>query len=129
MYRSQVSAATTQNATETTKTTATTPFTVPQGVSRISAVGLQVSSDGLTTLEDTTAILELESSDASVWDGTQQFCIQGIGTCVTSGAGYLPMQLVPTNIRVSPGSHIYPSVTFNSPLTVNPLWRCQLVFE
>lgn len=129
MYRSQVSALTAQNSTETVKTTISTPFTVPQGCNRISAVGVQISSDGMTTLEETTALLELECNDASVWDGTQQFCVQGFGTALTSGAAVAPMQLVPAAIRVSPGSHIYASMTFNSALTINPSWRCQLVFE
>ena len=127
-FKSMVSTLTAQNATETTKTLIDT-LTVPQGVSRLVAVGTQISSAGITTLEDLTHIGELESDDMSPWGGTQQFCFGGVNTGVTSGVAALPMQLQPTNIPVTPGSHIKCSTTFNKALTINPSMRFQLVFE
>lgn len=127
-YKSIVSTLTAQNATETTKTLVDT-ITVPQGVSRLSLVGTQVSAAGLTTLEDITHILELESDDMAPWGGTQQFLGLGVGTLVTSGVAAANPYLHPTNIPVTGGSHIKCSVTFNKAQTINPSTRVQLVFE
>ena len=127
-YKAMVTTLTAQNATETTKTLIDT-VTVPQGVSVLSAVGVQVSSAGITTLEDLTGIVELESDDMSPWGGTQQFCFGGVNTCVTSGVSAMPVQLMPTKIPVTPGSHIKFSTTFNKALTINPSCRGQLIFE
>lgn len=128
MYKSVVSTLTAQNATETTKTLVDT-VTVPQGVKRLVGIGTQVSSGGLTTLEDLTHILEVESDDSAPWGGTQAFLGLGVGTCVTSGAAALQPYLHPCEIPVSPGSHLKLSVTFNKALTINPSTRCQLVYE
>lgn len=128
MYKSIVSSLTAQNATETTKTLVDT-ITVPQGVRNLVGVGSQVSSAGLTTLEDLSAILELESDDMSPWGGTQQFLVFGCNTVVTSGVAALQPYVHPTNIPVTAGSHIKCSMTFNKALTVNPSCRAQLVFE
>ena len=127
-YKAMVSSLTAQNATETTKTLIDT-VTVPQGVRELSAVAVQISSAGITTLEDLSGILELESDDMSPWAGTQQFCFSGVNTCVTSGVAALPLQLIPCKIAVTPGSHIKCSTTFNKALTINPSCRIQLIFE
>lgn len=127
-FKSMVSALTAQNATETTKTLIDT-LTVPQGVSRLVGIGVQVSSAGITTLEDLTGILELESDDMSPWGGTQAFCFGGVNTGVTSGVSALPLQVQPVNIPVTPSSHIKCSTTFNKALTINPSIRVQAVFE
>lgn len=127
MYASIVSTLTAQDATETNKTLVDT-ITVPQDVSRVSAVGSQVSASGITTLEDTTHIIELESNDMRPWGGTQQFLGQGVGTSI-DGSAYLNPYMHPTNIQVKPGGHIKVSVTFNKAQTINPSTRVQLVFE
>lgn len=128
-FKSSVSTLTAQNATETTKTLVDT-LTVPQNVKAIVGIGTQISIAGLTTLEDLTHILELESDDMSPWGGTQQFCMGGaVNTVVTSGVSALPMQLQPCHIPVTPGSHVKASVTFNKALTVNPSMRVQVVYE
>lgn len=128
MYKSIVSTLTAQNATETTKTLVDT-ITVPQGVKNLVAVGAQVSSAGTTTLEDQTAILELESDDMSPWGGTQQFLVFGSATCVTTASTFVNPYMHPTTIPVTAGSHIKCSMTFNKAQTVNPSSRVQLVFE
>ena len=127
-YKSMVSILTAQNATETTKTLVDT-LTVPQGVSRLVGVAGQVSTAGLTTLEDVTAILELESDDMSPWGGTQQFLLNGIVTATTSGAVALNPYVHPTDIKVTGGAHIKVSATFNKAVTINPSVRAQLIFE
>ena len=128
MFKSIVSTLTAQNATETTKTLVDT-ITVPQGVKALVAVATQVSAAGLTTLEDISHILELESDDMSPWGGTQQFLGLGVGTVVTSGVAAVNVSLQPTNIPVTAGSHIKCSVTYNKAQTINPSTRVQLVFE
>ncbi len=128
MYKSVVGSLTAQDATETTKTLSTTQ-TVPQGVKKLIGVGSQVSSAGLTTLEDLTHIIELESDDMSPWGGTQAFLGLGVATLVTSGVAALHPYLHPTDIPVTPGSHIKASVTFNKALTINPSTRIQMVYE
>lgn len=127
-FKAQVGDLTAQNATETTKTLSNT-FTVPQGVKALVGVGTQVASAGLTTLEDITHILELESDDMSPWSGTQQFIGFGCNTVVTSGVAALNPYIHPTNIPVTPGSHIKASITFNKALTVNPSTRVQMIYE
>lgn len=128
MYKSMVSTLTAQNATETTKTLVDT-LTVPQGVKALVGVGAQVSTAGMTTLEDVTAILELESDDMAPWGGTQQFLVNGMQTATTSGAVGLNPYIHPTNIPVTPGAHIKCSMTYNKAQTVNPSSRVQLIFE
>lgn len=128
MYKSMISSLTAAEATETTKKLVDT-LTVPQGVRSLVGVGAQVSTAGLTTLEDVTGIIELESDDMSPWGGTQQFLLNGMQTVVTSGAVALAPYIHPTNIPVTAGSHIKISVTFNKAQTVNPSVRAQLVFE
>jgi hypothetical protein len=128
MYKSMVSVLTAQNATETTKTLVDT-LVVPQGVKALVGVGSQISPAGLTSLEDTSYILELESDDMSPWGGTQQFLGLALQTVVTSGAVALNPYIHPVNIPVTAGAHIKVSATFNKAQTVNPSVRAQLVFE
>lgn len=128
MYKSMVSVLTAQNATETTKTLVDT-ITVPQGVKALVGVGSQVSAAGLTTLEDISHIIELESDDMSPWGGTQQFLGLGVATVVTSGVAAAQPYIHPTNIPVTAGSHIKVSATYNKAQTINPSTRVQLVFE
>lgn len=128
MYKSMVSVLTAQNATETTKTLIDT-LTVPQGVKALIGVGYQISPAGLTTLEDVTGILELESDDMAPWGGTQQFLMGSVLTGVTSGVAAVAPYIHPTNIPVTAGSHIKCSATYNKAQTINPSTRVQLVFE
>lgn len=128
MYKSMVSLLTAQNATETTKTLMDT-ITVPQGVKHLVGVGYQISPSGLTTLEDVTGILELESDDMAPWGGTQQFLMNGMQTVVTSGAVVVAPYIHPTMIPVTAGAHIKISATYNKAQTINPSTRAQLVFE
>lgn len=128
MYKSIVSTATAQNATETTKTLIDT-ITVPQGVKNLVGVGGMVSGAGTTTLEGLAYIIELESDDMAPWGGTQQFL--GTGVVNGNGAGWVALNpyLHPTMIPVTAGAHIKVSTTFGLALTVNPTMRVQLVFE
>lgn len=127
-YKSMVSTLTAQNATETTKTLIDT-LTVPQGVKSLIGVGAQINGAGTTTLEGLGFILELESDDMSPWGGTQQF----LGNAIANGNGagwvYGNPYIHPTNIPVTPGSHIKVSATFDLAQTINPSVRAQLVFE
>jgi len=117
-----------QNATETVKTLIDS-VNVPQGVKALVGVGAQISVAGLTTLEDVTGIIELESDDMAPWSGTQAFLLGGITTALTSGAITANPYLHPTNIPVTPGAKIKFSTTFNKAQTINPSVRGQLVFE
>ncbi len=113
---------TAQNATETTKTLIDT-YTVPQGVTKLVEVGMQINIPGCTTLEAVSAILELECDDSSTWGGTQQFVSDSI-VPLTSGVPILPARVHDVNIPVQPSSHIKFSTTFAQALTINPLVRC-----
>jgi len=122
-----VSSLTAQNATETTKTLIDT-ITVPQGVSKLVEVGTQIKTAGVTTLEDLSHILELESDDMSPWGGTQQFCSDGYAV-LTSGCGVIPSRVHDCDIPVTAGSHIKCSTTFNMALTINPSIRVFMKFK
>lgn len=122
MEKNFVTAQTAQNATETTKTLIDT-YTVPQGVSKLVEVGFQINIPGCTTLEDVSAILELECDDSSTWGGTQQFASDTL-VPLTSGSAIIPAKIHDCNIPVQPGSHIKFSTTFALALTINPLVRC-----
>jgi hypothetical protein len=122
MEKNFVTAQTAQNATETNKTLIDT-YTVPQGVSRLVEVGMQINIPGVTTLEAVGAILELECDDSSVWGGTQQF-VSDVIVPLTGGVPVLPSKIHDCNIPVQGGSHIKFSTTFAQALTINPLVRC-----
>lgn len=122
MEKNFVTAQTAQNATETTKTLIDT-YTVPQGVTKLVEVGLQINIPGCTTLEDVSCILELECDDSSNWGGTQQFASDTL-VPLTSGAAIIPARVHDCNIPVQAGSHIKFSTTFALALTINPLIRC-----
>ena len=122
MEKNFVTAQTAQNATETTKTLIDT-YTVPQGVTKLVEVGMQINIPGCTTLEAVSAILELECDDSSTWGGTQQFVSDGI-VPLTSGVPVMPARVHDVNIPVQPSSHIKFSTTFSQALTINPLVRC-----
>jgi hypothetical protein len=117
-----VTAQTAQNATETVKTLIDT-YTVPQGVTKLVEVGMQINIPGCTTLEAIGAILELESDDSPTWGGTQQFVSDTV-VPLTGGVPVLEAKVHDVNIPVSPGSHIKFSTTFAQALTINPLVRC-----
>jgi len=129
MYKSMVSAATSMNSTETTKTLIDT-ITVPQGVKKLVGVGVQFmgGTAGLTTLENVGGIIELESDDMAPWGGTQQF-LTGAVAVVTSGAAFIPPYIHPTDIPCTPGAHIKVSCTMDLATTINNKCRAQLVFE
>lgn len=129
MSKHMVTALKAQDATETNKTLVGT-LVVPQGVKRLVGIGDQVSSAGLTNLEDLTHIIEVESNDMSPWGGTQQFLAGGqIATLLTSGVMALPVQVQPCSVAVVPGGSLSLSATFNRVLTINPSVRVQCVFE
>lgn len=128
MFKSICTELTAQNATETTKSLIST-VTCPQGVRALVGVGYQISAAGLTTLEDVTGIMELESDDMSPWGGTQAFLMGGMCTMTTGGQAALPPYVHPCHIPVTAGAHIKVSTTFNKAQTVNPSVRAQLVFE
>lgn len=127
-YKSMVTTLTAQSATETTKTLIDT-ITVPQGVKSLVGVGSQINGAGTTTLEGLGYILELESDDMSPWGGTQQFLGNSIANGNGAGWCYANPYIHPTNINVTPGSHIKISATFDLAQTINPSVRAQLVFE
>src|SRR4030043_198030 len=88
-----VTALVAQNATETTKTQASTDgYTVPQGVSKLVEAGLQFVTPTIVPL----------------------------GTDV---APVIPAYIHDCDIAVAPGSHLMFGVTFNAALTINPSWR------
>lgn len=122
MEKNFVTALTAQNATETTKTYTTVDYTVPQGVSKLSEVGLQISMAGMTTLEGISAILEIECDDSSQWGGTQQFVTDTM-LPLTSGSCIFPARVHDVSIPVQAGAHLRFGVTFNTALTINPSWR------
>ena len=122
MEKNFVSAQTAQNATETVKTLIDT-ITVPQGVTRLVEVGMQINIPGCTTLEAVAAILELESDDSSKWGGTQQFVSDTL-VPLTGGVPIFPAKIHDCDIPVEPSSHIKFSTTFAQALTINPLVRC-----
>jgi hypothetical protein len=122
MEKNFVTAQAAQNATETTKTLIDT-YTVPQGVTKLIEVGIQINIPGCTTLEAVGAILELECDDSSNWGGTQQFVSDTL-VPLTSGASIVPARVHDCNIPVQPGAHIKFSTTFAQALTINPLVRC-----
>lgn len=129
MYKSICTASTSMNSTETTKTLIDT-ITVPQGVKALVGVLANIwgGTAGSTTLESLAGIIELESDDMAPWGGTQQFLTAAANG---NGAGWAALNPVmhPTNIAVSPGSHIKVSCTMDLALTINNKVRCQLVFE
>lgn len=116
-----VTALTQQNSTETTKSYVSTDYTVPQGVTSLREIGLQIMATGLTSLESVSAILEVESDDSLKWS-VQQF-VTDSAEVVTSGAVVIPSRVHDVNIPVEPGSHLRFGVTFNEALTVQPSWR------
>lgn len=122
MEKNFVTALTQQNATETTKTYVSTDYTVPQGVTKLVEVGLQIMATGITSLESIGAVLDIECDDSSQWGGTQQFVTDSV-ECVTSGAVQLDSKIHDCDIPVQPGSHLRFGVTFNEALTVQPSWR------
>jgi hypothetical protein len=122
MEKNFVTQQTAQSATETQKSLIDT-YTVPLGVTKLVEVGMQINIPGCTTLEDVSAILELECDDSSNWGGTQQFVSDTL-VPLTSGSAILPAKIHDCNIPVQPGSHIKFSTTFALALTINPLVRC-----
>lgn len=122
MEKNFVTALTAQNATETTKTLIDT-YTVPQGVSKLVEVGVQMVAKGMTTLENVSGILELECDDSSSWGGTQQFVTDSLEP-LTSGSPCFPAKIHDCEIPVQAGSHIKFSFTFNVALTITPSIRC-----
>jgi hypothetical protein len=122
MEKNFVTAQTAQNATETVKSLIDT-YTVPQGVTKLVEVGMQVNIPGVTTLEAVSCILELECDDSSRWGGTQQF-VSDVIVPLTGGVPIMPARVHDCDIPVEPSSHIKFSTTFNQALTINPLIRC-----
>ena len=123
MEKNFVTILTAQNATETTKTLIDT-YTVPLGVTKLVEVGMQIAAMGVTTLEEVSAILELECDDASAWGGTQQFVSDSFVALGATASGEIKAKVHDCDIPVQPGSHIKFSTTFNNLATITPSVRC-----
>jgi len=121
MEKNFVTALTAQNATETTKTQIGT-YTVPQGVSRLVEVSIQMMGVGLTTLETLSCILEIESDNAQNWT-TQQFLSDVVETLTSGSVVYKP-SIHDCNIPVAPNDILKFSITYNMALTITPSTRC-----
>ena len=128
MFKSICTAATAQNATETTKTLVDT-ITVPQGVKAMVGLAIQLIPAGFTTLESVSCIIELESDDMAPWGGTQAFISAMLNPVGVVEATSTPPYVHPCNIPVTSGAHIKVSATYDKALTINPLTRCMLQFE
>jgi len=121
MEKNFITDLTAQNATETTKTLIDT-YEVPQGATKLVEVGTQIKSAGLTTLEDLSHILEIESDNAQNWT-TQQFASDSL-IALTSGSAVMPSRVHLCDIAVKSGDKLKFSTTFNMALTINPSVRC-----
>jgi len=121
MEKNFITDLTAQNATETVKTLIDT-YEVPQGATVLVEVGTQIKSAGLTTLEDLSHILEIESDNAQNWT-TQQFASDSL-IALTSGSAVMPARKHSCAIPVKPGDKLKFSTTFNMALTINPSVRC-----
>lgn len=124
--RNVVTSLTAQNATETTKTLVGN-VTVPQGVTKLKQVMIQIVAKGFTTLESVATLIEIESDDAAPWNGTQSF-LSDVYEALTSGAASLKPTIHDCDIAVSPGSTLKVSSTYVMALTINPSTRVGLKF-
>jgi hypothetical protein len=120
MEKNFVTVLTAQNAAETTKTLLDT-VQIPVWAKKLVEVGLQIDMPGLTTLEDVSAILEVESPDSQGWTA-QQFVTDTI-VPLTSGSVVMPARVHDVNLEVSGGARLQFSATFNRLLTINPSCR------
>lgn len=118
-----VTAATAQNATETTKTKIASEV-VPQNVSKLRKIGVQVFGSGITTLESLSFILEIEGRSIT----PQQFASDTI-LPLTSGSPVFPAQEWPCDIPVIPGATLDFYTTYNAVLTVTPSNRIFGTYE
>lgn len=123
-FHAQVSAAT---ATGDTVKTLIDTIQVPQTATRIVGVwGHGLAGAGLTTLENVTGILELESPDIALQP--MQFPLDCV-VCLTSGTAALQPRVWPVNIPVHGGEKIAGYITMDMTITVANKGRFGLVYE
>jgi hypothetical protein len=124
MQHSLVSASTASG--DTTKTLIDT-VTMPAGAKQIIGVAFTVvGGAGLTTLEDVTGILELESSDFPNFM-PQQFLMDEFAV-LASGVGALSPRIYPMNIPCRGSERISIYATMDMALTVNSKIRAMFVY-
>lgn len=123
MYKSQVSTKTAHG--DTTKTLIDT-ITVPDGVSQIVGVCAHAEGGaGITTLENISGILELESDDAPITPA--QFLLDNT-MVLTSGTAVHSPRVWPCNIPVKAGNRIKGYVTLDLAQTVAGTARFMLIY-
>lgn len=120
----QVSASTASS--DTTKTLIDT-ITVPKDVKRIVGIWAHcLGGAGLTTLENITGIVELESEDFNLQPCQIPLdCLAIVGT----GVALISPRVWPVDIKVSGGERVKGYVTIDMALTVNNKARFGLVYE
>jgi len=123
MLKAQVSPAT---ATGDTVKTSIGTITVPKTVKRIVGIwGYAVGGAGLTTLENISGILELESPDLNLAPLQLPLdCIAG----VTAGVAAFNPRIFGCNIPVGGGEEITGYMTMDMALTIGSLGRWGLLY-
>lgn len=112
---------------DTTKTLVDT-ITMPAGAKKLVGIGATVvGGAGITTLEDISGILELESSDFPNLM-PQQFLLDQV--CVlASGVGVIKPTIYPLNVPTRGSERISIYVTIDMALTVNSKIRAMIVYD
>lgn len=124
MFKQIVSAKTAHG--DTTKTLIDT-ITVPQGVSALVGVAAHaVGGAGITTVENVTGYIELESDDIPITPA--QFLLDCIVVLTSGVAVFKPTQW-PCNIQVKEKAQIKVYVTMDLAQTVANTCRCQFTFN
>jgi len=110
---------------DTTKTSLGT-ITTPSSTRAIVGVWVQWGGAGMTTLEDVSGILELESNDVNI-----QPCQIPLTAVMLTGTGAAPMtpKVWPLNINKAGQIRITGYVTMDITLAINPGVRFGLVIE
>lgn len=127
MYKARVTDSTAMNATETTETLIGT-ISVPLGAKKIVQVCANViTAAGLTTLESISGKITLKCSNATKWQGDQEF-LTGVANPLTSGVATLNPVSYATDIEVEPNADILCYATMDTALTINNKVRIGLVF-
>jgi hypothetical protein len=107
---------TAQDATETNETKIDS-YTTPLGVTKLSEVGVQITSPGYTTLEAISGVLTIKSGNAQNW--TDQAFVTSTVVGVTSGAVVLPATIHDVNIPVAPSTVLDFYFTANVATAIN----------
>lgn len=100
---------------------------VPDGYKRIVGAGVSIGGAGMTTLENISGILDLDSQDLPDVNQTIPFSCGGL---VTSGGLPTPVKTMPMDIPCGNGGQtINAWVTMDMALTVNNTVRPYIVVE